>query len=143
VNRFVVEHRIPWPDVDLARMVYFPRYFSYFEMAELEWIRTQGHSYESFLETLDIWMPRVSVQANYHAPARLADLLSIEMFVAALGRTSYTFGYEAFRLPERTLLADGTITIVTVSRNDFKPVPVPEALRGLLAPLYEDAPPTD
>lgn len=135
--RFAIEHRVPWSDVDLAKIVYFPRYFSYFEMVEQEWVRTRGYAYERFLEALNIWMPRVSAQANYRAPARLGDLLSVEMYVTALGHASYTFGYDAFRLPERTHLVDGAITIVTVSREAFEPVRVPEKLRSLLAPLMD------
>lgn len=125
---FTIEHRVPWADVDLAKIVYFPRFFSYFEMAELEWYRSQGLGYEDLLERLDVWMPRVAAHCNYRAPARLAELLSVEMQLDRLGRTSYTFGYDAYRLPERTHLADGLITIATVSRDTFLPTPVPAEL---------------
>ena len=129
---FSIEHRIPWSDVDFARIVYFPRFFSYFEMAELEWYRHQGLVYEDVLAGLAIWMPRVAAHCNYRAPAHLAELVSIEMHLARLGRTSYTFGFEAFRLPERTRLADGQIAIATVDRETFRPTPIPGKLLSLL-----------
>ena len=132
---FTIQHRVPWADVDLAKIVYFPRYFSYFEMAELEWHRSQGWSYEDMLDGLGIWMPRVAAHCNYHAPARLAELLSIELRLERLGRTSYTFGYDAFRLPERTHLADGYVTIATVARGTFRPTPVPQELATRLKTL--------
>ncbi len=122
---FTIQHRVPWADVDLAKIVYFPRYFSYFEMAEMEWHRSQGRSYEDMLERLGIWMPRVAAHCNYHAPAHLADVLSIELHLERLGRTSYTLGYDAVRLPERTHLADGQVTIATVARGTFRATPVP------------------
>ena len=139
---FKIQHRVPWADVDLAKIVYFPRYFSYFEMAEMEWHRSQGLSYEDMLEGLGIWMPRVAVHCNYHAPARLAELLSIELHLARLGRTSYTFGYDAFRLPERTHLADGQVTIATVLRGTFRPTPVPQELATRLKTLVLPGPST-
>lgn len=132
---FSIEHRIPWADVDLAKIVYFPRYFSYFEMAELEWYRVQDFVYENVLEDLGIWMPRVAAHCNYRAPARLAELISIEMHLERLGRTSYTYGFNGYRLPERTHLVDGYITIATVDRASFRPKPVPEKLVSLLEKL--------
>ncbi len=132
MEAFKIEHRIPWSDVDLAKIVYFPHYFSYFEMAELEWYRTQGLVYEDVLEGLGIWMPRVAAHCNYRAPAHLAELLSIEMHLERLGRTSYTFGFNAYRLPERTHLADGHIAIATVGRESFRPIPIPAKLMSLL-----------
>jgi acyl-CoA thioester hydrolase len=132
---FVIEQRVAWSDVDFARIVYFPRYFSYFETAELEWIRSKGLRYEELLEELGIWMPRVAAQCNFRAPARLAELVAVEMRLDRLGRTSFTFAFDAFRLPERTYLADGSITIATVDRDRFRPTPVPERLAHLLSEL--------
>lgn len=137
---FKIEHRVPWADVDFAKIVYFPRYFSYFELAELAWYRSQSVVYQDVLEGMGIWMPRVSAHCDFRAPARLGDLLSIEMHLDRLGRTSYSFGFNAYRLPERVHLADGTITIATVSRDAFRPTPIPEKLIALLEGLR---PPTE
>ncbi|MFQ5790648.1 MAG: acyl-CoA thioesterase, partial [Acidobacteriota bacterium] len=125
-------HRVPWADIDLAGIVYYPRFLSYFEMAELEWVRSQGVAYQTLLKELGIWMPRVAAHCNYHAPARLADLIAIEMKLRRLGRTSFTLGYDAYLLPVRRHLADGFIVIATVSRSSFKPVQIPRRLRKML-----------
>ncbi len=132
---FILEQRVAWSDVDLAGIVYFPRYFTYFENAELEWIRSQGVSYQDFLEEMGVWMPRVACHSNFRRPAKLADLLSIEMRLDRLGRTSFTLGFDALRLPERTEVADGYIVVATVDRESFRPTPVPEALVRLLSDL--------
>ena len=132
---FTFEHRIPWSDVDLAKIVYFPRYFSYFEMAELEWVRKQGLSYEALLEELEIWLPRVAAHCNYRARARFAELITVEMRSERIGRTSFTYRFDAYRLPERTHLVDGYITIATVSRESFEPIPIPDQLVRLLEEL--------
>ena len=140
MSRFVVKHRVEWADVDLAKIVHFPRFFSYYEIAELEWIRAQGLRYEDFLEHLNIWMPRVAAHCDYLCPARLADLLSIEMALKHLGRTSFTLSFDIYRLPERTHLAEGCITIATVSRDSFHPIPIPEKLVKLLDGLKYSKP---
>jgi acyl-CoA thioester hydrolase len=135
MGAFVMEQRVAWSDVDLAKIVYFPRYFSYFENAELEWIRQKGLSYETLLEELGVWMPRVAASCNFRAPAKLADLIAVEMRLDRMGKTSFTLGFDAFRLPERTPVADGSITIATVGRESFRPTPVPEGLARLLQEL--------
>lgn len=132
---FQIEHRVPWSDVDLAKIVYFPRYLSYFEMAELEWYRMHDLAYDDMLRGLGVWMPRVSAHCNYRAPARLAELLSIEMHLERLGKTSYTYGFNAYRLPERTHLVDGYVAIATVRRETFRPTPIPDKLVSLLEEL--------
>lgn len=132
---FSIQHRVQWGDVDMARVIYFPRYFDYFAMAELEWFRSMGLRYEAMLETFGVWMPRVASHADFLAPARLADLLSIELYLKRLGRTSFTFGFDAYRLPDGTKLAEGYITIATVSRTRFRPVRVPRKLVQLLGEL--------
>lgn len=139
---FTIEHRVPWSDVDLAGIVYFPRFFSYFEMAELEWIRLKGLDYEKLLEDLNIWMPRVAAQANFKAPARLADPIAIEMRLDRLGTASFTLGFDALLLPERKPLADGYIVIATVARETFEPTRVPERLREMLDALERRETPT-
>ena len=132
---FTIEQRVAWSDVDLAGIVYFPRYFTYFENAELEWFRRQGLTYEGFLDEIGVWMPRVACHSNFRAPAKLAELLSIEMRLDRLGKTSFTFGFDAFRLPKRTPIADGYIVVATVERETFRPTPVPERLVQLLSAL--------
>ena len=135
--RFILQHRVPWRDVDVAAVVNYPRFFSYFEMAELEWVRAQGKDYLGFLEEMNIWLPRAAAHCNFRAPARLGDLLSIEMGLERLGRSSATLGYQVFRLPGHELVADGQVVVASVSREHFKSVPLPEKLRDLLQRLKD------
>lgn len=137
---FIIEQRVRWSDVDFARILYFPRYFSFFENAELEWIRSKGLRYEELLEELGVWLPRVAAQCNFRAPARLAELLAVEMRLDRLGKTSFSLGFDAFRLPDRTHLADGAITIASVDRETFRPTSVPERLARLLGELEPRSP---
>jgi acyl-CoA thioester hydrolase len=58
-----------------------------------------------------------------------------------LGTTSFTLGFDAFRLPDGTQLADGYIVVATVDRESFRPTPVPERLVRLLTELEPRAAP--
>ncbi|HEX9725416.1 MAG TPA: thioesterase family protein [Vicinamibacteria bacterium] len=132
---FKLEHRVPWRDVDLAAVVNYPRFLSYFEMAELEWVRSLGEDYLGLLEEMNIWLPRAAAHCNFRAPAHLSDLLSIEIGLERLGRSSATVAYEIYRLPERELIVDGYVVMASVSRESFKPVPLPEKLKDMLLTL--------
>jgi len=133
--RFKLEHRIPWRDVDLAAVVNYPRFFSYFELAELEWVRSLGKDYLAFLKEMNIWLPRAAAHCNYRAPVRLGDLISIEMGLDRLGKASATLGYQVYRLPERALVVDGYVVVAPVSRETFQSVPLPDTLKETLETL--------
>ena len=135
--RFTAEWKVGWPEVDLAGIVYFPRFLGFFEHAELEWVRSHGLKYMELLDKLGVLLPRASAHCDYHAPAKLDDLLSIEMRLVRLGKTSFTFGFEAFRQPEKTRLASGYIVIAAVSRERFRPVRIPAELEGMLLALAD------
>lgn len=132
---FVYQHRVRWRDVDLAGIVHFAHFVSYFEVAEHEWIRSYGTEYGEFLEKLSICMPRVSVHCDFHAPARLDDLLSIEVKLERMGNTSFTLGFDTVRDSDGEHVAEGSFVIATVSRTSFKPIRVPERVREMLEAL--------
>jgi acyl-CoA thioester hydrolase len=132
---FVYEYRVRWRDVDLAGIVHFAHFVTYFEAAEHEWVRSCGTEYGAFLEKLGICMPRVSLNCNYHAPARLDDLLMIEVKSERTGNTSFALAFDIYRGEDREHVADGQFVITTVSRASFKPCPVPEELREMLEAL--------
>ena len=134
---FLYEYRVRWRDVDLAGIVHFANYVAYFEAAEHEWIRSHGTEYGAFLEKRGICMPRVSLTCNYHAPARLDDLLFIEVRFEKMGTTSFTLRFDIYRRTDRERLADGQFVITTVSRTSFESIPVPEELREMLHALRD------
>ena len=134
---FVYEQRVRWRDVDLAGIVHFAHFITYLEVAEHEWVRRHGYEYGEFLETMGICMPRVSVHCDYHAPARLDDLLSIEVRLERVGNTSFTLKFDVYRGSGEEYVAQGRFVIATVSRTSFKPVRVPDELRDMLDALKE------
>ncbi len=135
MGRFTHQHRVSWPEVELAGVVYFAHFINYFEAAEAEWVRSHGIEYGEMLERFGICMPRASIHCDYHAPARLDDLLDLEVRRGRLGATSFTLAFEIFAEPENRCLADGTFVIVTVSRSTFRPVRIPDRLREMLETL--------
>src|ERR1700733_10874629 len=111
-NRFAIEERVRWSDVDRAGIIYFGSYVRFFEIAETEMYRAIGLPYSEAFETLDVYPVRAQFHFDFKSPAFLDDLLTTELWVSHLGTSSIRLEFEIFRdslTPEeiRTTLVTG------------------------------------
>ena len=124
---FSTRTRVGFSDTDAQGVVYYGRYNPYFDFARAEYLRS-----------LDLLHRDVGgefvMRANdveYFAPARFDDELEIHVRVGKIGRTSMTFEFAAYKVPERTLLATAHQTLVFIDRETRKPIPIPDDYRAL------------
>jgi acyl-CoA thioester hydrolase len=89
-------------------------------------------------ERLDVWLPRVQCHFDYRSPARLDELLDIEIWVGHIGRSSIRLEF-ALRKPDALVAAEGHLVIVAIARSNARAVDVPQALVDALAPYRMDA----
>jgi acyl-CoA thioesterase FadM len=80
-------------------------------------------------EELDIWLPRVHLECDFHHAARLDDLLGVSVYVGRFGNKSMRLDFEVRRSGEEMLIADAHFVLASVRRDTFETVPIPEALR--------------
>ena len=143
-NRFTIEERVRWGDVDAASIIFYGSYIRFFEIAETELFRAAGMSYGKIFEELDIWLPRVHLECDFLRAPRLDDLLEVSVYVGKIGRTSLRLDFEVRRKTEdgtieADLMATAHFVLVSTNRNDLKPIPVPDSLRRALAPYVDNA----
>ena len=143
-RKFTIEERVLWGDVDAARIIFYGSYIRFFEIAETELFRAVGMAYGKIFDDLDIWLPRVHLECDFHRAAQLDDLLEVSVYVGKVGRTSMRLNFEVRRKGddgkiEEDLIATAHFVLVAAGRNGLKPVPVPEELRRALAPFTRDA----
>ncbi|WP_142494172.1 tol-pal system-associated acyl-CoA thioesterase [Thalassobius litoralis] len=69
--------RVYYEDTDMAGIVYYANYLRYIERARSEWVRELGIDQRELKENGLVFVVR-RVQADYLAPARLDDLLTVE-----------------------------------------------------------------
>jgi acyl-CoA thioester hydrolase len=69
---------------------------------------------------------------EYFAPARFDDELEIHCRVSRIGRTSVTFEFAAYKVPERELMVTAHQTLVYVDLAERKAVPVPAEYRDAI-----------
>ena len=126
--KFTIDERVRWGDVDAARIIFYGAYIRFFEIAETELFRAVGLPYGVMFDELDIWLPRVHLECDFHHAARLDDLLEVSVYVGKLGRTSMRFEYQVFNKATSELLATGFSVHVTVD-SGMKPTRLPEEVR--------------
>ncbi len=132
-RRHLVQEYVRWSDVDVSGIIRWGTYVRFVEMAETELFRAVGFPYATLWDRLDIWLPRVQFHLDYRNPARLDELLDIEIWVGRIGRSSIRLEF-VVKKPGGDLAAEGYLVIVSIDRKNAKSVDVPKALLDALAP---------
>lgn len=130
---FVVRERVRWIDCDGAQIIYYGSYIRFFEIAETEMYRSVGLPYATAFDDLGCFPVRAAYHCEYRAPARLDDLMDIEVWVSAWGTTSFTVSFRYTRVGDGVLLADGWCRQVTVDIETRRPMRTPDWLREKFA----------
>ena len=95
---FSVTRRVEFGDTDMAGIVHFSNFFRYMESAETAYLRARGLSVAwRGAEGLRYGFPRVSVSCDYARPARFEDILTVEVHLEKVGRTSVAYRFEFLR----------------------------------------------
>ena len=128
-----------WGDVDAARIIFYGAYIRFFEFAETELFRAVGLPYGVIFDELDVWLPRAHLECDFRRAAQLDDLLEVSVFVGHVGRRSLRLDFEVRRKGEEPLVAEAHFVLVSVRRDTFETVSLPEELRRHLAPYTRPA----
>src|SRR3989441_1464713 len=131
--KYCIEVRVRWGDVDGARIIFYGAYIRFFEFAETELFRAVNLPYSVMFDELDVWLPRVHLECDFHHAAQLDDLLEVSVYVGRFGNKSMRLNFEVRRKGDEEIIADAHFVLVAVRRDTFETVPVPDALRERLA----------
>ena len=139
LKKFTIEERVRWGDVDAAGIIFYGSYIRFFEIAETELFRAVGLPYGVVFDELNIWLPRVHLECDFHRAAQLDDLLEVSVSVGKIGTTSLRLNFEVRRKDrddkiEEKLIATAHFVLVSTRRDNLQPIPVPEELRRALEP---------
>ena len=132
--KFSARTRVGFSDTDAQGIVYYGRYNPYFDLARVEYLRAIGQLHRA--AEGDFVMRANDVE--YFAPARFDDELEIYARVSRIGRTSITFQFAAYKIPEDTLLVTAHQTLVYVDLEERKALLVPDDYRAKVVELEGD-----
>lgn len=122
--------RVYYEDTDAAGIVYYANYLRFLERGRTELLRALGHEQNALMQQGIAFAVR-SVNAEFIKPARLDDLLTLETFVAKLGRAQVTFAQRILR--DNELLLDAQIRVACIDPARGKPMAMPRALHQQLS----------
>ncbi len=124
-SEFTWNVRVYYEDTDAGGIVYYANYLKFFERARTEWLRAIGVGQHDLLQEHDAMFVVKHVSADYHAPARLDDVLKLTLKIEKLGRASILFEQQAWH-GER-LLNTARVKVGCVD-SALRPRAVPDAV---------------
>ncbi len=125
---FSTTTRVRFSDEDHAQIVYFPRFFHFFHVAFEDLFEHAGIGYRACLDEGVGW-PAVHAEADFESPARFGDLLSIELGVERIGRTSASFLYRAS--VEGRSVARAKVVVACLDMRSYRAMEIPPKYRVL------------
>ena len=123
--------RIEWGDCDGAGIVYYPRYFEWFDACTHGLFEAAGLPMTRLLgEYSFVGIPMVDTRARFHRPSTFGDEVTIESTIVRWGRSSFDVQHRLLNGSE--LLVEGFETRVWTVRDGerLKGAPVPDDVRG-------------
>jgi acyl-CoA thioester hydrolase len=116
--------RVYYEDTDAGGIVFYANYLKFFERARTEWLRAAGVSQHALLQEHGAIFVVKQTCVDYHAPARLDDVLKLTLSIEKLGRASVLFSQQAWC--GESLLASASVKVGCVDATSLRPRPLPD-----------------
>jgi len=129
VNEFLWPVRVYYEDTDSGGVVYYANYLKFMERARTEWLRQLGFEQDELIQNTGVIFAVRSLQVDYLLPARFNDELKVSARLIEQGRASLTIEQKITRVKDCSLLCTGTVKIVSLRPDSFKPRAIPEQIK--------------
>jgi acyl-CoA thioester hydrolase len=123
--------RVRYADTDQMKMMYYGKFFEYFEQGRSDLLRYIGMPYPE-IERIGYFLPVVEAHAKYLRSARYDDLLVVKTMLDELPQVRVRITYEVFNEETHDLLAEGYTVHSFVSASTGKPARAPESFIEIL-----------
>jgi len=80
---------IEWGDCDPAAIVFYPRYFEWFDACTAGLFALAGYPKQELLKTQGIVIPIVDTRSRFLIPSRFGDEVTVETTITRFGRSSF------------------------------------------------------
>ncbi len=121
--------RVEWGDCDPAGIVYYPRYFAYFDNCTSALFEAAGLPKHQMLKNYGIvGIPMVDTRARFLAPSRFGDDVVVESCITEWRRSSFDVQHKLFRTGALAVECSETRVWAVRSKTD------PEGIEGQAVP---------
>lgn len=129
--KFRTTFPVRFGDVDLARIVYYPRIAHYCHVAFEEFFAGGvGIAYPGLVDTRRLGFPTVRQETDFEKPLRYGMTIHAEVSIEKLGNKSVVFVFEFRATADGPLLARSRNVTVCVNMDTLVSEPVPDDLRA-------------
>lgn len=123
--------KVRLPETDAMGIVFHGNYFTYLEVGRVEYLLNLGLA-EGLRPIRDFENVVVNAHLDFKSPARLHDVLSIDVCTQEIRHSSFTFAVRIRHKSENRLIASGWTTHCAIDEN-FNPIEVPESFRSTIS----------
>lgn len=128
---FEIRLQTYWSDADPAGLVYFPNFFRFVDCAESELFRAAGAERMDLWHASGVWMPRVESFVKYLKPVRAEEAIFVRLRTRIKGEKTVRMEFEILNANDRSVLAEGYVTAVCISRQTSRSCPLPHRVREI------------
>jgi acyl-CoA thioester hydrolase len=125
--------RVYYEDTDTGGIVYYANYLKFFERARTEWLRSAGFGQRALLQEHGLQFVVAGIECEFRQPARLDDLIDIDVRIARAGRASFEFVQTARRGAD--VLANARVRVGCIDTQRHAPAAMPAAMVQALGTL--------
>ena len=125
-GHFHLPVRVYDEDTDAGGEVFYANYLAFMERARTEWLRSLGYDNSGLAEAHGVVFAVRRAELDFLKPARLDDALVVTAQVTEIRRASLAFEQQVLR--DEETLCRGTVKLVCVDTERFRPTAIPAAL---------------
>ena len=126
--------QIEWGDCDPANIVFYPRYFEWFDASTSHHFAIAGLTKTDLINRYGvIGYPMLETRAQFRAPSTVGDEVTIETAITRFGRSSFDVHHRLLRGDD--LAVEGFEKRVLAARSSdgkgIKSFPIPDEIKAL------------
>ena len=128
--------RVRYADTDQMKMVYYAKYFEYFEQGRSDMLRELGMPYPE-IERMGYYLPVIEAHANYMKSASYDDLLTVKTMMKEIPQARVRIEYEVLTEGSGELLAQGHTVHSFVKATTGAPSRAPKEFMDLVHTAFQ------
>jgi len=122
--------KVYYKDIDQMGIVYYSRYFEFFEEARTEMLSSIGLDYSN-VEENGAMLPVIEAHCEYKKGATFSQDLIVKTYIRELPKVKIKFEYKIFLVGSDEILLTG-YTVHACTNLKGKPVKMPKYIRKIL-----------
>ncbi len=123
--------RVRYADTDQMKMVYYAKFFEYFEQGRSDLLRDIGMPYPE-IERMGYFLPVIEAHAKYFKPARYDDLIVVRTTLTDIPQVRVRIEYQVHNDASGEVHAEGYTVHGFLNASSGRPARAPEQFVELL-----------